>query len=515
MRLRLVLVLAVLVVAPLVSLAWLGTRLARDRRAEVTARFTGLVEARLAQTAATVERLMGERERELLAATETFPDSPVQIRRLARRARAFGQVLVLDPKGQLLFPPLDGDTSAAERQFLERTRGLWETSAFKRLPDAEKGDTPRLHGWHIWYWGGGLNLMYWRRQPDGRMVVVEVDRVRLLADLVAVLPITADGGADERTALLDSSGQIVYQWGEWGPPSGDAPQLERPLAAPLQAWRLAWWGVTQSDPASGLGFNLLAGLLAVGLALVGLAAWFYRESARDLRRASRRVSFVNQVSHELKTPLTNIRMYAELLEAELTGEDERSERYVRVIVQEAQRLSRLIGNVLTFARHQREQLEVRPTPGVVDDLVRGVLEQFEPSLTAAGVSARLDAAAPARVLVDQDALGQILGNLLGNVEKYAAVGGVVEVRTAQHDGFSEVRVVDGGPGIPRAHRGRVFEPFHRISDAVVDGVTGTGIGLGIARDLARMHGGDLTLEPSDAGASFLVRIRTRSAGETA
>jgi signal transduction histidine kinase len=326
--------------------------------------------------------------------------------------------------------------------------------------------------------------------------------------------VTADGGADERTALLESSGQIVYQWGEWGPPSGAPPQLERPLPAPLQAWRLAWWGVTPADTASGVGFNLLAGLLAVGLALIGLAVWFYRESARDLRRAARRVSFVNQVSHELKTPLTNIRMYAELLEDELVDEDERAERYVRVIVQEAQRLSRLIGNVLTFARHQREQLEVRPTAGVVDELVRGVVEQFEPALSAVGVTAELQTAAPATVRFDHDALGQILGNLLGNVEKYAASGDTVEVRTAQNGAFSEVRVVDSGPGIPRAHRARVFEPFHRVSDAVSDGVTGTGIGLGIARDLARMHGGDLTLEPSDAGASFLIRIRTEPAGGT-
>lgn len=506
MRLRLVFVLAVLVLAPLVSLAWLGLRLSADQRAEVTARFEGLVGARLGETAAVVERLMAERERELLAATETFPDDVDQIRRLARRARGFGQVLVFDAESRLLFPPVNGDTSAAERQFLERTRGLWEARVFRYVARGEEGRPGAQHGWRIWYWGGGLNLMFWRRQADGRTVVVEVDRVRLLSDLVAVLPSTGEGGADERTALLDSSGDVVYQWGGWAPPGDAPPQMERALAAPLQAWRLVWWGVTPAHAGGGLGFDLLAGLLAVGLALVGLAGWFYRESVRDLRRAAQRVSFVNQVSHELKTPLTNIRMYAELLEEELDPEEERGARYVGVIVAEAQRLSRLIGNVLTFARHQRAQLEVRPEPGVVDDVVRAVLEQFGPAL--ADLAVELDLAAPARVQVDADFLGQVLGNLLGNVEKYASRGGWARVQTAQSDGWTEIRVSDRGPGIPRGHRTRIFEPFHRVSDALTEGVTGTGIGLGIARDLARLHGGDLTLEASATGASFLVRIRT-------
>jgi len=503
--------LVALVLAPLCSLAWLGARLSADRRAEVSARFSELVRARLGETSAVVERLMAARERELLAATDAFPDDPRQIRRLTRRARAFGQVLVFDAEARLVFPPREGPTSAAERQFLERTRGLWEGRAFRYVHVEEQGGATANHGWHIWYWGGGLNLMLWRRQADGGMVVVELDRVRLLADLVAVLPTTTDGGPGERTALVDSSGQVVYQWGDWSPPEKAAPQHERALAAPLQAWRLAWWGTTPNDAEGGPGFDVLAGLAAVALGLVGLAGWFYRESARDLRQAARRVSFVNQVSHELKTPLTNIRMYAELLEEAIDPDEPRPARYVQVIVAESQRLSRLIGNVLTFARHQRAQLELHPTTGVVDDVVRAVVEQFAPALDAVGVRIEAQLEAPAQGRLDGDAVGQILANLLGNIEKYAASGEVATVSTSQVGAFTEIRVTDRGPGIPRAHRARVFEPFHRISDGLTDGATGTGIGLGIARDLARLHGGDLTLEPGDVGACFLVRIQTGGA----
>jgi signal transduction histidine kinase len=214
------------------------------------------------------------------------------------------------------------------------------------------------------------------------------------------------------------------------------------------------------------------------------------------------MSFVNQVSHELKTPLTNIRMYAELLDDDLYDADERTRRHLGVIVEESQRLSRLIGNILTFARHQREKLTLRPAPKQLDEVVAAVIEQFRPALDEKGITVELDLAAPHPARLDADAIGQILGNLLSNVEKYAATGHLARVTTRQDGPRLTLTVADAGPGIPPRHRERVFEPFHRVSDALSDGVAGTGIGLGIARTLARLHGGDLVLCPSERGATF-------------
>jgi len=97
----------------------------------------------------------------------------------------------------------------------------------------------------------------------------------------------------------------------------------------------------------------------LGATVISLTYYFYREQSREMREAAQRVSFVNQVSHELKTPLTNIRMYAELIEKDADESDERLQRYAGVIVSESQRLSRLIGNVLTFSRKQRRNLVPR------------------------------------------------------------------------------------------------------------------------------------------------------------
>src|SRR5262249_42441105 len=147
-----------------------------------------------------------------------------------------------------------------------------------------------------------------------------------------------------------------------------------------------------------------------------------------LRLAAQRVSFVNQVSHELKTPLTNIRLYAEMLEDHVALDDEPGRHRLRGVVDESQRLGRLNTNILALARKDNGRLSVHPAPGSVDDVVRDVLAQFRPALEARGVHTEMGAGAPARVRVDADALSQMLGNLLSNVEKYAP-SSLLSIRT--------------------------------------------------------------------------------------
>jgi signal transduction histidine kinase len=140
------------------------------------------------------------------------------------------------------------------------------------------------------------------------------------------------------------------------------------------------------------------------------------------------------------------------------------------------------------------------------------VERFREPLAARGVEVRFDAGAPGPVLLDADSLGQILDNLLGNVEKYAPGSGVVEVSTRRQGDASTIVVADRGPGIPDRSREEVFKPFRRLSSKLTDGVSGTGLGLTIARDLARLHGGDVRLGPSARGARFEVTLETPAAG---
>jgi signal transduction histidine kinase len=218
------------------------------------------------------------------------------------------------------------------------------------------------------------------------------------------------------------------------------------------------------------------------------------------------VSFVNQVSHELKTPLTNIRMYADLVEADLDGLPDEAADEIRprlgVIQSESERLCRLIANVLTFARRQRKTLRLSPAPCCIDEVVQDVVARFRPALERLGVECEFSAGAGKIVSADADVVQQIVGNLISNVEKYAAAGQWMSIATREEGGRTIITVADRGPGIAPALRELIFEPFWR-GDHGIHGVAGTGIGLAIARELARLHGGDVTLVHS----SHLVPIR--------
>ena len=406
-------------------------------------------------------------------------------------------------------------------QMAQQTRpsnqGVPQMTQQMSSPGQQSG-RPKAHGWYVWYWGRGIHVLFWRRTPAGGILGAELDGARLMADVVAVLPETLEEGSfPGRVTLCDSLGEVIYQWGGYDPPERAIPVADKALGYPLSAWGLRYYlppGYLNTKGGA-LYFNLLGGLVAAGLAFVGLAVYFYRESAREMRDAAQRVTFVNQVSHELKTPLTNIRMYAELLERTLPEEEEKTRGHLGIIVSESQRLSRLIGNILTFSRKQRRKLNLHMSPGAVDEVVQTVLDHFRASLEDQGIRVRFEAGAAQTVQLDSDALAQILGNLFNNVEKYAASGGEMRVATRQESGWSVITVSDNGPGIPPGQREKIFLPFHRISDKLNDGVTGTGIGLTISRDLARLHGGGLVALPSERGAVFELRIATpREGGAT-
>jgi len=549
---KLIVIFLLMVLLPLGLVMWLGLRVARYEQEAVRDRFSELLLQELFDVDRTIAQFMQQRESNLLGLIDVESPDAESLRKLTRSAPFVEQMFHLDATGRVLFPSPTDQLSQAEWDFLQRTKDILigknlihqsqdrpiERSSQKvpspprpqprqarqsvqQTPSpAESGSQPvRTHGWYTWYWGRGMQVLFWRQDALGNILGAELDSVRLLADVIGLLPNTdptATYPLQGRIALCNALDEVVYQWGAYESGSDQQPVVAKPLQYPLNAWTLKYYLPPEQMAALG-GFgtylSLAGAVVAVGLVLAGLAVYFYRENTREMREAAQRITFVNQVSHELKTPLTNIRMYAELLEAGLPDEDEKVRRRLDVIVSESQRLSRLIGNILSFSRKQRHELALHPRRDVVDEVVEAVLEHFRPSLKAHGIDVTLDAQAGQQVQLDRDALEQILGNLFNNVEKYAASGGVLNITTRQRDGRTVVTVADRGPGIPHVQRERIFLPFHRISNKLTDGVAGTGIGLSIARDLARLHGGDLVVLPTNEGAVFELRIATPPAPE--
>lgn len=514
---RLTALLVLIVVLPTGLLAWLAIRGARDERARVAGQIRAAAESRLADVDARIRRVLDDRAQRLLEMEVPSAGDAESWRELVRTAPIISQVAVTAADGRLLHPPLAAGISDAERDFLLRIRQLLVGRLLGNeveqpiggYDSRQSSPTTVDYGWYAWYWDTGLHLIFWRRDPSGGLIAVELDRVRLVADLLVELA-GNPGGTEESTSwgrivLEDSQGRVLSQSGAPAAEGTAVDVVERRLSPPLGAWtlRAEYWS---GGAVGALGsFLRVAGLIIMAAVLCGLALVFHRESSRELREASERVGFVNRVSHELRTPLTNIRLYAELLERRLADDDE-NRSYLEIIVAESGRLSRLIGNVLSFARRSREALVVRPVEGSVDETLRSVAAQFGPSLEAKGMEIALDLAAAKPVPFDPDALEQIVGNLLSNVEKYAADGEVAEISSRQNDRATLIRVADHGPGIPQGREESVFEPFVRLSDSLTEGVSGTGIGLSIARELARLHGGELRLVDADRGACFELEL---------
>jgi signal transduction histidine kinase len=543
-KLKPALILMLLVVVPLALLAWVGVRLARQEREMALQQVRDLLTDRLRD----IDRRIGdhcdelERQMRRLTAIETYEADA--LREIGREDARVLQLFVIGPDGRLLYPDPLGPLNRNEEEFLTRASQIITDRELQRaaaaqmegwraptpspakspgpLPGTSPAESTPESGWFVWYWGRGLNLVYWHRRESGHIVGAALDRSRWIADLIAILPDTpqrTDGEREEdgiasQIRLVDSASQPVYQWGAYSPPEDAAAICEIPLSSPLSAWRLQQFVPAErlaGGATSSIYFNLGTGLAVAALALVAMAVYFYREYARDIREAARRVSFVNQVSHELRTPLTNIRMYADLLESDLDGVEgesaERSRGRLNVIQLESQRLSRLIGNVLTFARQQRKALRLNPAACRIDEVVGRVVERFRPSLAQLGIECDFKAQAGRVVEADADAVEQIVGNLINNVEKYAADGKWMEITTRFQNGRTLIGVSDRGPGVDRSAREAIFQPFWRGSHSV-SGAAGTGIGLSIARELARLHGGDVTLLNADRGAVFLVELST-------
>jgi signal transduction histidine kinase len=296
--------------------------------------------------------------------------------------------------------------------------------------------------------------------------------------------------------------------------SVDGPRV--PPAEPPLAWLAGgrelpgWTLAVYFDPAANFSssFMLVSTVLVGILILSGLVGGtlLLREAKREAYDAARRTSFVSNVSHELKTPLTTIRMYAELLGEGRVRDPAKQRSYLTTIIGESQRLTRLVNNVLDFGRLEHGHKQYRHDDLALGSLVAEVIEGQRPRLEEAGFVCETDLPEDDAVHVraDADALEQVLINLLDNALKYAASGRWVGVRVSAQDGLAVLKVSDHGKGVPAAHRERIFEMFHRVDDSITASQPGSGLGLSIARRLLRDQGGDLKYEADPSGGACFV-----------
>ena len=346
--------------------------------------------------------------------------------------------------------------------------------------------------------------VYWLRNDSSQLFVFVIDQGELgtcLKDHFATwmkVPFSP----------LREAGELVSIQGPGGEPWMEAPAaaqagpaaLVLPHRTGLGEWEVLAWDKlkirSKHDP------TVLASAACIAFVLSLAGIYLHAQQKRALRLAEERVSFVNRVSHELGTPLTNILLNLDLARRALEERPAESRRRLSLVNEEVQRLGRLVSNVLTFSRRDRQTLELRSIACMPDEVVEGILAQFQPSLDRRKVQVEWQRGAAGQTRLDPDAFSQIAANLISNVEKYASSGGWLGIETSMLGEKLYLRVSDRGPGIPAEFKQRVFEPFERVHRGVSEGASGTGLGLSIARDLARRMGGELLLVPSDEGCRF-------------
>jgi signal transduction histidine kinase len=250
---------------------------------------------------------------------------------------------------------------------------------------------------------------------------------------------------------------------------------------------------------------LIGGLLVLQ-ALILVGGWFVgRAVAQEVAVARLQSNFVSAVSHEFRTPLTALYQLSELLVRDRVATESDRRTYYEFIHRESDRLRRLVEGLLDFGRLQSGRMTLKVHDLDIGALVDDVGKDFARSPAAQGHRLHTDGtSAVARVRGDHDALRSVVWNLLENAAKYSPGAEVIHVTVRTSGREVAIAVRDHGVGVPRGEERRIFEQFVRGSTAQDLGVRGTGIGLAMARQLARAHHGDITVESEPGGGSTFV-----------
>lgn len=400
-------------------------------------------------------------------------------------------------------------TKTARQKLVEMARQTAQKYQYSK--EDLKHNSSESSGWIPWFAENNLYIIGWVKKPGALVYGVELEVMTLLSRLITDFPLAATIPQGMIYVLMDGNGKILHQAGKNGYKPGIRPDIAVSLSPYLPHWQVAVHFIDgELMTRVERGFILLSGLLLaifiIAIVLGGsLLMW---QAHINLKDARQKTSFVSSVSHELKTPLTSIRMYAELLSTDRIKTQEKKKQYLKVIVTESQRLTRLVNNVLDFSRLEQKSknyhLEKLDMTVFLYEIIKAQ------SLRIKNVGLVLKEDIPDENIIvgtDRDALEQVVLNIIDNAIKYATEGKELKIALKVRTEYCEVLFSDKGPGVPTAHKDKIFKKFHRVDDSMTTRKPGSGLGLSISRRLLRDLGGDLLYRPRERGGScFIVLI---------
>ena len=370
-------------------------------------------------------------------------------------------------------------------------------------------------GWIPWFSENRLFILGWvQKQENAPVYGVELELMTLLSRLLVDFSELPEKNV--ALVLMDGNGHFLHQSGSLVLKTDEEPVTSIALSALLPHWKIGIF-VDEKGFVSTRGFFYLS-IILLGIfiaAILSGGALLTRHTLKNMEDARQKTSFVSSVSHELKTPLTSIRMYAELLQSKRIKDAGKIERYLSVIVSESQRLTRLINNVLDFGKLEQGTKKYQITSFDLAWLLNQIIDAQTIRIQESGVEImRCFADEVFMVNSDPDALGQVILNLLDNALKYASEGRFIkfvikEDDTGLKEAFFLLKIYDNGPGIPKEQQSAIFEKFHRVDNSLTSKHPGSGLGLSIARKILRDLEGDLLLDELGvkSGCCFTARIK--------
>jgi signal transduction histidine kinase len=397
------------------------------------------------------------------------------------------RLYLFDRRGQLLYPtrPQDDDAGVLARLRPEAASGAWEKGGRRDLIVGEHLVLATVCTLH----DGTPVFTAVSRDPDVLRRDIFDRTIRALESPAIV-------------AVVDDLDRPVYSGATLD--SADRIATAR-FRATLPNWRVAIYQPRGTSPRESVRRQITLFTGAFGLLIVVIGAGIittYRLMRRETEMSRLKADFVANVSHDLKTPLSVIRMFGETLEMGRVTEEAQRRQYYHVITRESERLSRLIENVLDFSRIEsgRRRYDLAPAP--VEPLIRETLDAFSYPLTQHGFTVTVTVAPDLpEVRMDGDAIGQALANLVDNAIKYAGDRKAITIEAGLADGRLTLSVADEGIGIPEPEQARIFEKFYRVGRSETQGRRGSGVGLALVRHVARAHGGQVTVSSTPGQGS--------------
>lgn len=412
-------------------------------------------------------------------------------------------------------PPIDLFSNGKWLEIQQSDQAAREILAvFNRAQAAAEAEPD--HG-RFFFWQESCNckkkppIYVFRNTPDGFLgMALDFDYVqqhylaKLFKDSVAS---KADGSNGQLViSVLGENKKDIFATGERPADYG----VTVPFAPVFPRWQLAagYRGVTIAELARrNFRTNLLLDAITVTLLLAGILLTL-RAAARQIRLAQAKSSFVANVSHELKTPLSLIRLFAEILEMGRATSKEKEQEYYSIIHRESRRLTQLINNILDFSKIEARRKQYQFASCNVGSIVEDVLNAYEYQIASSGfeLNTHIASSLPA-TRVDPDAIAQAVLNLLNNAIRYSRDTKRIEVRVEGRDGQIAIEVADRGIGIPRSEQERIFEKFYRVNNDLVHTVRGTGLGLALVKHIVDAHGGKIVVDSAPGkGSRFIILL---------